>query len=273
MSVNSPAHMRAFAMAMMATITFSIGALGGFSSGFVAQYKGYNFSFSLSAGLAIGAGLLIMILGRRLNFNKHKERQVEPGAVAVKSEVVSREAKLITLSLGGIGVLFFISMGINMTYLPLYANKIGISTSQIGILYGVRGILSTAIMMPIGKFCDRNDKWIILSIGLGVVALSMLTIAFAGNFPWLVVAMLLYALGSASLYTHDYFSDIPQHPGQLDRNGLWNIWIHGRYRVDDRSSDRRVALGIIQPTDALLHCLYCRSNCGPNGHVDKAQTW
>ena len=60
MSVNSPAHMRAFAMAMMATITFSIGALGGFSSGFVAEYKGYQFSFSLSAGLAIGAGLLIM---------------------------------------------------------------------------------------------------------------------------------------------------------------------------------------------------------------------
>lgn len=201
MSVYSPPHMRAFAMALLATVIGLVGAAGGFSSGYLAELKGFQFSFKLSAGLAISAGVLILVLGRFLNFNKHKLDQKHShttSSVPHEPQVVSQNAKLITLALGGIGVLVFICWGISMTYLPLYANKIGVPTSQIGIMYGIRGILSTLIMMPLGKLCDRYDKWIILSIGLGIQALAMSLVALSGNFSLLVLAIGLSAIGSAA---------------------------------------------------------------------------
>jgi len=185
-------------MALLGTVIGVVQSIGGFVSGFIAQYKGFHFSFTLAAGLALAAGILILIIGPRLNFQKHQQHEMDPGYPAEKKPSVSLNTKLITLSLGFIGVLFFVGFGIFNTYVPLFSSQMGINTSQIGILFGVKGLVSTIAMIPLGRFGDRHDKWVILSIGMGIVAVSLFRVAVSGTYGLLLASAILFALGSAT---------------------------------------------------------------------------
>ena len=198
MSVYAPPGRKAFAMALLGTVIGVVQSIGGFVSGFIAQYKGFHFSFTLAAGLALAAGILILIIGPRLNFQKHQQHEMDPGYPAEKKPSVSLNTKLITLSLGFIGVLFFVGFGIFNTYVPLFSSQMGINTSQIGILFGVKGLVSTIAMIPLGRFGDRHDKWVILSIGMGIVAVSLFRVAVSGTYGLLLASAILFALGSAT---------------------------------------------------------------------------
>ena len=104
MSVYAPPGRKAFAMALLGTVIGVVQSIGGFVSGFIAQYKGYAFSFSLAAGIALAAGLLVLIIGPRLNFQKHQDQEQETGTSNAKKTGVSLNTRLITISLGFIGV-------------------------------------------------------------------------------------------------------------------------------------------------------------------------
>lgn len=197
MSVNAPPDKKAFAMALIGTVSGLIQSVGGFASGYLAEFRGFTFSFSLAAGIALFAGVVILIAGRWLNFKRHEQAEGETAEKSLRKRTVSRETKMITLSLGIIGILYFISMGIYMTYFPLYAAKTNISTSQIGTLFGVRGLVSTLILIPIGRLSDRYNKRIILTVGMVIVGVSMALVPFSGGYTGLLLISLLYALGSA----------------------------------------------------------------------------
>jgi MFS family permease len=196
MGVYAPKNRKAFAMALVGAVIGIVQSIGGFTSGFITETHSYTFTFRLAAGLALTAGILMVIIGRRLNFQKHKH--TPHAEIESNKPKVSPNVKLITFSLGTIGVLYFIAFGVFGTYLPLFAKEvIGASTSQVGTMFGVRGLLSTIMMIPLGRFIDKKDKWIFLPIGLSIVAIAMAGIALSGSYTWLVASVLLFAVGSA----------------------------------------------------------------------------
>jgi MFS family permease len=198
MGVHAPNDMKAFAMALLGTAIGLVQTLGGFTSGYITQAGGYRFTFWLAAGLAISAGVIILIAGRWLNFQNHKQAQDKTELKVQKAGSISREVKLLTLSLGIIGTLYFVSFGIFNTYLPLYASEVvHAETSLIGNLFGVRGLISTLAMIPLGRLADRKSKWFFLPLGMVLVALSMAGIAYSGSYMMLLVTVILFALGSA----------------------------------------------------------------------------
>ncbi len=199
MGVYAPKNQRALAMAILTSIIGLTSSAAGFVSGFLSDSFGYNFIFMISAGLGVGTGLIILVLGRNLDFQKHKNIVVESSQQKPEPKAVSRETIVITIALGFIGILFFMIFGILGTYLPLFGKEaVGLSASQIGVLFGVRGLIMTAVMIPLGRVGDKGDKWILLSIGMGVAALSLLGTAYSSQYNWLLFFIIIGALGFAA---------------------------------------------------------------------------
>lgn len=198
MGVYAPAHRKAFAMALLSATIGLVQSLGGFSSGFITEGMGYSFTFTLAAGLSVAAGIIMLIVGRWLNFKKHKQGELKTSSAASEKKAVPKEAKTTTFFLGLIGILYFIAFGNLGTYLPLFATDVvGISTSQVGVLFGIRGLLTAILMLLLGKLVDRKDKWNFVLIGLTIVAISIAAIGLVSNYGMLIVLVLLFAGGSA----------------------------------------------------------------------------
>jgi MFS transporter, DHA1 family, tetracycline resistance protein len=198
MGVYAPKHQRAMAMAILSSTIGLFSSAAGFVSGYISDAFGYSSLFFLSAGLGLGTGLIILILGKRLNFQKHKQTSTQTEQQNQEPKIVTRKAKMTVFGLGLIGVMVFIMWGISGTFLPLFGTEaVGLSASQIGVLFGIRGLISTAMMIPLGRMGDKGDKWTFLSIGMGVAGLSMLGTAFSGQYSWLLFFIIIGALGSA----------------------------------------------------------------------------
>jgi len=198
MGVYAPADMKASAMALLSVSISIVQMLSGFASGYITQARGFSFTFWLAAGIAVTAGIVILIAGRWLNFQNHKTTRDEPVSRAKLPISVSREVKLFTISLGFIGTLFFVGYGIFATYLPLYASEVAqANTSQVGVLFGIRGLISTVAMLPVGRLADRKGKWTLMPFGVGIVALAMASIAFSRSYLMLVASVIIFSLGSA----------------------------------------------------------------------------
>jgi MFS family permease len=198
MGVYAPADMKASAMALLSVSISIVQMLSGFASGYITQARGFSFTFWLAAGIAVTAGIVILIAGRWLNFQNHKTTRDEPISRTKQNVSVSREVKLFTISLGFIGTLFFVGYGIFATYLPLYASGVTqANTSQVGVLFGIRGLISTVAMLPVGRLADRKGKWTLMPFGVGIVALAMASIAFSRSYLMLVASVIIFSLGSA----------------------------------------------------------------------------
>ncbi len=198
MSVYAPAHRKAFAMALLSATIGLVQALGGFTSGYITEAKGYNFTFLLAAGLSVGAGIFMLIVGRWLNFQKHKEFEKTDDQASKVKKTVPKEAKLAAILLGLIGVLYFIAFGNLGTYLPLFATEVvGVSTSQVGVLFGLRGLVTAIAMISLGRLVDRRDKWFFVLLGLTLVAFATIGIGLSGSYVVLIGCVLLFAGGSA----------------------------------------------------------------------------
>jgi len=200
MGVYAPPDMRALAMAIQATAISATQMVGGFSSGFIAKAWGFDVPLWIASGLAISAGLFLLAIGRWLNFKNHKQltRETVPGASSSPS--VGRDVKSYTLFLGLVGTLFFITFGIVLTYLPLFASEVvGNDTAKIGALFGIRGIVAVLTLIPLGRIADRGGKPRFLTLGLALGALSMAGIALSTTYAMLVVSVLLLSCAS-SLY-------------------------------------------------------------------------
>lgn len=198
MGVYAPKEQRALGMAILSSIIGLFSSLAGFVSGFLSDAFGYQNIFFISAGLGLGTGLIILIFGRSLNFQKHNQTVSHAEKSKQEPKIVSADTKMITFALGIIGILFFVIFGIFGTYLPLFGTEaVGITVSQVGVLFGIRGLISTALMIPLGRMGDRGDKWVILSIGMGIAAFSMIGTAFSTQFGWLLLFVVVGALGSA----------------------------------------------------------------------------
>ena len=183
MGVYAPRHQRALAMAILSSTIGLFSSAAGFVSGYISDAFGYSSLFFLSAGLGLGTGLIIFILGKRLNFQRHKQTSSQSQHQSQEPKIVPRKTKMIVFGLGLIGIMFFIVFGISGTFLPLFGTEaVGLSASQIGVLFGIRGLISTAMMIPLGRIGDKGDKWTFLSIGMGVAGLSMLGTAFSGQY-------------------------------------------------------------------------------------------
>jgi DHA1 family multidrug resistance protein-like MFS transporter len=90
-----------------------------------------------------------------------------------------------------------LGLGIISPILPIYAQSLGATLTQVGLLSSAWSISRLVFTAPIGRFSDRSSKKRIIAAGLLVYAVVSLLYSFAWDFTSLVTIRLLHGLGSA----------------------------------------------------------------------------
>ena len=198
-AISTPVRMMASGMAFLSMTISLTQALGGIASGFVAEEWGYTATLWLAATIAASAGVLLMLVGRGLDFDRHKQDHEYQEARANHNSV-SKATKALTITVGLFGTIFFISFGIFMAYTPLFGvDVLGIGARSIGALFSIRGFVSTILLIPAGKLADTFGKSRFLLLGLACVTASMGGMALSRDYQTFFFSTIVFSIGF-SLY-------------------------------------------------------------------------
>ena len=201
MGVHAPEDIKAQAFAFLMVAISITQSVASFSSGFFVEAWGFGTTIWIAAIVPLVAGLLLIVLGRGLDYKKPNGAQEETKGSENRPAAVDGKAKLITFFLGSFGVIMFVSLGVLMAYLPLFASDVvHLAPSQIGILFGLRGVVQILTIMPLGRLADRVGKQIFIPIGMAIVAVSMVTVVFSRSYPMLLLSVFLYAIGAGMYF-------------------------------------------------------------------------
>ncbi len=191
----APTLKKATFMAFSAVMFSASSSLGALPSGFLVDSLGYNSVFYTS--------LAVSILGGTIALTGIKQRRTSGEKVRSEGtlETIEPEGKFNLFALTPqcvVTALRFLGMGFMMTFLPLHATQIvGIDITLVGVLFTIGGLVNLVLSVPMGMLADRAGKKAMMISGLIASAGSMVGIAFAGNFGWLVLFIVLNGIGMA----------------------------------------------------------------------------
>ncbi|MFQ6115318.1 MAG: MFS transporter [bacterium] len=87
--------------------------------------------------------------------------------------------------------------GAIMSFLPIFANSIKLSSSQIGIILSINVFLMSLLQRQFGKFADKYDKYYLIITGSLMAAIALFFIPRTHTFWELLMTAILMGIGGA----------------------------------------------------------------------------
>jgi MFS family permease len=196
---NAPPAKKSTYMAIVAAMLAASRSLGALPGGFIVDTLGYNWIFIISCGIAVFGGLVV-IVGLRAT------RQAKPGMLDVKSPATDGPSSSVRAPIYrtfgvqcAVAALEFFAVGTLMTFMPLFATQVvGISATQVGLIFTVGGLIAMVAGIPMGMLADRRGKRTFMILGLLISTAAMVGIALTQSLPWLFTFGVILSVGMAT---------------------------------------------------------------------------
>jgi MFS transporter, DHA1 family, multidrug resistance protein len=91
-----------------------------------------------------------------------------------------------------------LGMGIVSPFLPIYANTLGASSLQVGLIQAAFNITGIGTLLFVGRLSDRFGRKSFLSAGLSVLAIASVGLMFSRDIVHLIVWRLVQGLGASA---------------------------------------------------------------------------
>jgi MFS transporter, DHA1 family, multidrug resistance protein len=91
-----------------------------------------------------------------------------------------------------------LGMGIVSPFLPIYANTLGASSLQVGLIQAAFNITGIGTLLFVGRLSDRFGRKSFLSAGLSVLAIASVGLMFSRDIVRLIVWRLIQGLGASA---------------------------------------------------------------------------
>ncbi len=91
-----------------------------------------------------------------------------------------------------------LGMGIVSPFLPIYANSLGASTMQVGLVQAGFNLTGIGTVLFFGRLSDRFGRKIFLSCGLAILAIAPIGLMFATKPVGLILWRLIQGLGASA---------------------------------------------------------------------------
>ena len=195
--MSAPPLKRATFMAFLSVIMAASRTLGALPGGFVADTLGYEWVFIIAAAISGVGGLVVVLF-----LKKPKQVRLEPEGSDFPSAGSPPEGKIkiirVLFAQGLVAVFFFLALGIMFTFLPLLATEVvGVSATQVGIIFTISGLVSMALSVPMAMLADRKGKKLLMMGGLLMSSAAMAGLAYAQSFLWLIGFISVFGAGMA----------------------------------------------------------------------------
>ncbi len=191
---HAPALKKAAFMGIITVVIGGSKSLGALSSGFLASSLGYSWVFYVTIGMYILGGLITIVILRDLKYNS-------PKLLPVNKHLFVKDSKKYRcmFSLCAVTSCEFFGVGLFMSFLPLFITQVvGLSITSVGILFTMRGIITTVFGVPMGMLADQKGKKLLMLTALAASAISMIGISVANSFLSLLVSIVLFEIGLAT---------------------------------------------------------------------------
>lgn len=99
-----------------------------------------------------------------------------------------------------LGLIIFTAMlglGILGPILPIYANELGATMMQIGLLSSAWSLSRLIFTAPMGRYSDKSSKKRVIIVGLAIYSVVSVLYAFSWDFTSLIIVRILHGMGSA----------------------------------------------------------------------------
>jgi MFS family permease len=90
-----------------------------------------------------------------------------------------------------------LGMAAIMAFLPIYASKINLSSSEVGIILAANVLVSGFLQRPFGKLADRRDRVYMIVFGSTIYALALAAIPLTTTFTDVLAIATLMGIGGA----------------------------------------------------------------------------
>ncbi len=191
---HAPAFKKAAFMGIITVVIGGSKSLGALSSGFIASSLGYSWVFYITIGIYILGGLITIGILRDSKYNS-------PKLLPVNKHLFDKDSKKYRrmFPLCAITSCEFFGMGLFMSSLPLFITQVvSLSIASVGILFTMRGIVTTVFGVPMGMLADHKGRKLLMLIALVTSAISMIGISVANSFLSLSISIVLFEIGLAT---------------------------------------------------------------------------
>jgi MFS transporter, DHA1 family, multidrug resistance protein len=190
----APASHRGGWLSTYATAQGAGQALGPVLAGYMLAAGRFDLAF-VAAGV-IGLGAPIIVSGWRRSPHAAATNARWPQFTAGVAEVARDRRVLLT---SGAQAAQFVLNGTLNAFLPLYGHEVlGLTTTQLGWLFGLQTLTTLAVRPIIGIMSDRIGRRSVIASGLVVGSAAVLFVSLATTFLGLITAIVAYAAGVAT---------------------------------------------------------------------------
>ncbi|MBG0789490.1 MAG: MFS transporter [Desulfovibrionaceae bacterium] len=168
--------------------------LGPFMGGILFEHAGMTAAFSSMGALSLFACVLVAAF---LPPDRESGAVVRREGTATLKDIFTNRTALALVFMR-----FFTATGQGAvyTFLPIYAMRADMPSSQVGVLLSVNIFLMAVVQRPVGRWTDRHNPKYPVMAGMFVAALSIFPMPFAGGFIPLLGLNLVMGLASGAVY-------------------------------------------------------------------------
>ena len=205
----APPEKRATWLSTYSTIQGAGQAIAPVVAGFLIARGRFDLAFTLAGLIALATPLLIA----RLPLKQPADAQFESASITRRFGAgiveVLRERRILIASIAHAS--YYILNGTLNAFLPLFAqDQLGLSASEIGVLFGMQLVTTLVIRPIIGVASDRLGRRGAIAAGLVACAIGVAAISISTSKAELSAAVLCYAAGVAitTAATSAYITDV-----------------------------------------------------------------
>ena len=195
--------------------------LGPIAGGYIAQYIGYGYIFFFQAVLTM-AGFVVLVLATG-RIHDIRGGGGQPGIRGFGKVLVEERKSFTTAGLGMVTLSLLRTA--RSIIIPLWGQSIGLSISEIGLIFGIGSAIDMVMFIPAGQVMDRfGRKWAALIATSGIAA-GFFLIPFTKGFSTLLLASLLMGVtnGMGSGVNMTLSSDLAPDKSPEQFLSLWRL--------------------------------------------------
>ena len=192
--VHAPKHLKASFMALFGAVISLTASISGFTSGLIADMGSYRIVITIAACISVVFGIVLIGSFKKLEFRKTATNEITD--VKEGENPARRNRKVIqsVIGLGLLPALFFISFSIVNTFVPLFASDVHeASSTGVGVLFGVSGLVSFIVVIPLGRLADKKDKHTLIILSLILVGISVTGMAASKDYFMLLISLGIFS--------------------------------------------------------------------------------
>jgi MFS family permease len=196
--MSAPPLKRATFMAFISVIMAASRTLGALPGGFVADTLGYHWVFIIAAAISGIGGLVVVVFLKKPKQARLKPAEAVPPAAETRPPGGEPRVLRLLFAQGSVALFFFLGLGIMFTFLPLLATEVvGVSATQVGIIFTISGLVSMSLSVPMAMVADRKGKKLLMMGGMLMSSVAMAGLAYAQSFLWLIGFIAVFGAGMA----------------------------------------------------------------------------